>query len=463
MKPAPVVETVLTHTPTAQSPTVAEKQARQPQESALTLQRVQDSTWEQRALCYFFDQYSITGEGEDGMGHLEYLPSLYARCGEVSPADELSPSVCLRSAVDATALMTLANVAHAPPLMIKARQGYGKAIRSLRAALASPDQAVKDETFASVVLLSLFEDITGERNGLFSSHTAGFEFLMKLRGQDQLGHQQGRDMFNFAYTHTYVEILALGDKPRCDFDWVMGMLNENDPIESLMLAATKLSQLFLSMQAAPNPPDQTTVESWIAAGRECDFALSQWTLHLPDRWLPLVVYSPQGEPLLTYNRISNAVIWGYYRAVRVMLQQLLLNLNRTLTSITQKNQQPGGDPIPVESKLDETSLRAVIQEMTTDTCRSLPFSLSDVDNFGRPTKPNDNSRPIRAAQAYGLLWPLWYILSCGMPTSSQVQQIRTVLARVGSSLGIKLALILASEAERMRGDSQPDGTPVVGS
>jgi hypothetical protein len=243
----------------------------------------------------------------------------------------------------------------------------------------------------------------------------------------------------------------------------MGMLNENDPIESLMLAATKLSQLFLSMQAAPNPPDQTTVESWIAAGRECDFALSQWTLHLPDRWLPLVVYSPQGEPLLTYNRISNAVIWGYYRAVRVMLQQLLLNLNRTLTSITQKNQQPGGDPIPVESKLDETSLRAVIQEMTTDTCRSLPFSLSDVDNFGRPTKPNDNSRPIRAAQAYGLLWPLWYILSCGMPTSSQVQQIRTVLARVGSSLGIKLALILASEAERMRRDSQPDGTPVVGS
>lgn len=136
------------------------------------------------------------------MGHLEYLPSLYARCGEISPPGELSPSACLRWAVDATALVTLANVAHAPPLMIKARQGYGKAIRGLRAALASPDQAVKDETFASVVLLSLFEDITGERNGLFSSHTAGFEFLMKLRGEDQLEHQRGRDLFGFAYTHT---------------------------------------------------------------------------------------------------------------------------------------------------------------------------------------------------------------------------------------------------------------------
>lgn len=248
----------------------------------------------------------------------------------------------------------------------------------------------------------------------------------------------------------------MGDKPRCDFDWVIGMLNETDPIESLMLAATKLSQLFLSMQAAPNPPDQATVESWIAAGQECDFALSQWTLHLPDRWLPLVVYSAQGESLLTYNRISNAVIWGYYRAVRVMLQQLLLNLNRTLTSIHQKNQKPG-DTRPVEGKLDENSLRAVIQEMTTDTCRSIPFSLSDVDTLGRPTNPNDNSRPIRAAQGYGLLWPLWYILSSGMPTPTQVQQIRTVLSRVGSSLGIKLALILARE------DSQHSGTPVVGS
>ncbi|KAJ5363542.1 uncharacterized protein N7496_009255 [Penicillium cataractarum] len=145
-----------------------------------------------------------------------------------------------------------------------------------------------------------------------------------------------------------------------------------------------------------------------------------------------------------------------------MLQQLLLNLNRTLISINQKNQSPG-DTAPVEGKLDENSLRAVIQEMTTDTCRSLPFSLSDVDTLGRPTNPKDNSRSIRAAQGYGLLWPLWYILSCGMPTPTQVQQIRTVLSRIGSSLGIKLALILAREAERMHADPQSSGTPVVGS
>lgn len=165
---------------------------------ALALYSPADASWEERALCYFFDQYTIKAEGEDA-GHLEYVPPLYAR--EIRQGSE-SLSSCLRWAVDATALVTLANAKNAPPLMIKAREGYGRALRGLREALASPAHAAKDETFASVVLLSLYEDISGERNGLFSSHTAGFEFLTKLRGEAQMDHQHGRDMFNFAYTHT---------------------------------------------------------------------------------------------------------------------------------------------------------------------------------------------------------------------------------------------------------------------
>ncbi|KAJ5173599.1 transcriptional regulator family: Fungal Specific TF, partial [Penicillium coprophilum] len=400
--------------------------------AALTLYTPADSTWEQRALCYFFDQYIIKADCEDG-GHLEYLPPRF----------------------DATALMTLANAKNAPSLMKKARQGYGRALRGLQEALASPDNAVKDETFASVVLLSLYEDISGERNGLLSSHTAGFEFLMKLRGDTQMYHQRGRSMLNFAYTHTHVEILALGDKPRFDMKWVLGMLDINRPTERLMLAASKLCQILLQIRSSPKISDRATVESWIAAGNECDIELSQWTQTLPDRWLPLVVYSAQGEPLLTYNRITNAVVWNYYRAVRVMLQHLLLRLNSTLTSIKAANKQFSDSkdtsslkPEP-ESVLDESALQAIIHEMTTDICRSIPFALADIDSLGRPNK-SGSPWQMRAAQGYGLLWPLWYTLSSGMPTPAQAELIRTVLSRVGSTLGIKLALVLAQEAERIR-------------
>ncbi|OQE34781.1 hypothetical protein PENCOP_c015G09041 [Penicillium coprophilum] len=431
--------------------TRAEFQEKRHGKAALTLYTPADSTWEQRALCYFFDQYTIKADCEDG-GHLEYLPPLYAR--ELGQSGESSSS-CLRWAVDATALMTLANAKNAPSLMNKARQGYGRALRGLQEALASPDNAVKDETFASVVLLSLYEDISGERNGLLSSHTAGFEFLMKLRGDTQMYHQRGRSMLNFAYAHTHVEILALGDKPRFDMKWVLGMLDMNKPTERLMLAASKLCQIFLQIRSSPKIPDQATVELWIAAGSECDTELSQWTQTLPDRWLPLVVYSAQGEPLLTYNRIANVVVWNYYRAVRVMVQQLLRGLNSTLTSIKAANKQSPGfkdtsslKPEP-ESVLDESALQAIIHEMTTDVCRSIPFALADVDSLGRPNK-SGSPWQMRAAQGYGLLWPLWYILSSGMPTPAQADLIRTVLSRVGSTLGIKLALVLAQEAERIR-------------
>lgn len=249
----------------------------------------------------------------------------------------------------------------------------------------------------------------------------------------------------------FVEILALGDKPRYEIDWALSLLDSNDPVERLMLAASKISALMLSMQSASKKPDQTTVESWIASGRVCDFELSQWSLHLPDRWLPLVVYSAQGEPLITYNYISYAVVWHYYRAARVMLQQLLLSLNRTLLAIIKKKSTLGASA-STQTSLNDGSIRATIQEMTTDVCRSIPFCLGDVDTLGRSIRPGTGNLTMRAGQGYGLLWPMWYILSCGMPSAAQSTQIRSVLTRIGSTLGIKLALILAHEAERIRGE-----------
>lgn len=192
---------IQTLTPPEESSDVVEIQrSSSARSSPLSLHSPTGATWEERALCYFFDQFTINGQNEDGMGNLQYLPSLYAQ--SVGSIEASSPTTCLRWAVDATALITLANTSHAPPLMIKARQGYGKALHILREVLTSPTEALKDETFASVVLLSLFEDISGERKGLFSSHTAGFEYLMKLRGIGQLASPRGREMFGFAYVHT---------------------------------------------------------------------------------------------------------------------------------------------------------------------------------------------------------------------------------------------------------------------
>lgn len=167
-------------------------------ELPLILSQVADSTWEERAVCHFFDQF--TSVSYECLNHLGFLPSLYATCRDSGQDDSVSS--CLKLATEATALITLSNHMKAPPLLLKARGYYGLALHGLRRLLGTRSQAVRDETFATMVILSIFEDIAGERNGLHSSHTKGFGLLMGMRGESQLSHAQGRDLFICAYAHT---------------------------------------------------------------------------------------------------------------------------------------------------------------------------------------------------------------------------------------------------------------------
>ncbi|GAB1204867.1 hypothetical protein APSETT445_003531 [Aspergillus pseudonomiae] len=294
-------------------------------------------------------------------------------------------------ATEAAALITLSNHMKAPPLLLKARGYYGLALHGLRRLLGTRSQAVKDETFATMVILSIFEDIAGERNGLYSSHTKGFGLLMAMRGESQLSHAQGRDLFICAYAHT-------------------GSLD----IDNI-----------------------TQLTTWIETGNSLALEMANWSQHLPDHWLPLVVSTATGGSLMTYQNASIAAIWTYYRAARISLQRHLLDLRRNLASLVGDNQ---ASDVHCHAALEE------IQEMTSDTCRSIPFSLGDVDAFGQSIPTSTEGRPpIRALYGYLMLWPLWYVQTFGMCTVAQMEQIRSALGSVGSVLGIKLAFILAQQ------------------
>lgn len=208
--------------------------------------------------------------------------------------------------------------------------------------------------------------------------------------------------------------------------------------------SSKISELFLKASSTPPATDINTgpharLGTWIEACKMLDMQLEQWSTKLPDNWLPLIVSSKDGgDSLITHQRTSMAAIWNYYRAIRIVLQRLILDLHRTLAFMlgaTDDTYQP--DPAAV----------TVIRAMIADTCRSIPFSLGDVDSRGHPTRSMEGKPQIRAFHGYTLLWPMWYVISCGLATPAQTQQIRTVLSRVGSALGIKLASILAEAPE----------------
>lgn len=254
-------------------------------------------------------------------------------------------------------------------------------------------------------------------------------------------------------------ILVLGDKPRFNMEWVIGLLNNvSDPVHRLMSIAFKASQIVAQISALQGSDSTTTaakVSTWIESSKSIDRELYQWTQHVPDHWLPFIVYSQDGKPLITHQHIWMVGTWNYYRACRVLLQRLLLTLYRKLACL--EPQQHGSSNSTAYLKVQE-----VIQGMITDICRSIPFSVGDVDTFGKPTRSCSSSSSssseyasatafsagtprIRAFHGHSMLWPLWYALSSGFATPGQVQLIRSVLARVGSAMGIKLALTLAAE------------------
>lgn len=221
----------------------------------------------------------------------------------------------------------------------------------------------------------------------------------------------------------------------------------------MILTSSKITQLFVKASSAEGktseanaslPAMKAQLKAWVQSGAALDEELERWSRELPEHWLPLFVSSRDGESLITYQRVSFVVIWNYYRATRIVMRRLLAQLQQAFTSLVVDGAH-GAD-----SKLqnDVEACDEIVQDMISGLCRSLPFALGDIDTLGRRASSSLTSlkqeKPrVRAIQGYSLIWPLWYVLSCGLATPSQMDQIKCALDRLGQALGIRLALALS--------------------
>lgn len=416
--------------------------------------RVTDSLLEDQALCYFFDQYSIPKKPLCTPGHMEYIPPLYAVSRE--RGDDVSSS-CLRWAVDAAAFSSLANEANIPTLSRQAWKRYGMALRELKEALDAPGSPVKNETLAAIVLLTIFEDINGERKGLQSSHVAGFELLVRLRSEGQLANNYGRSLFNFAYTQMQIQILALGDRPRMDMDSLVGLFDHSHPTHLMMSTVSKISsfiwnvssQLWSSRNTDLQTPMGESLPRLIESGKLLDSELTQWCQVIPIEWLPCMIHSATGETLITYRSVSVAILWNFYRSARSVILYALHRICQSLQSLATDSRE---QLITLSlQKLGGVSPEKSIRDLFGEICKSIPFSLGDIDIQGKPIFSSQRNSQLRAVQGYQLLWPLWHMTQCEFSSWEQRSQARAALQRLGSQFGIKLALVLANSIHNSQG------------
>lgn len=104
----------------------------------------------------------------------------------------------LTASMKAVGLAGFSNIACAPELMKEARKSYMTALQLTNTALRSPVEAVKDSTLLSIMILSLYETVTGYNQrslAAWAEHVNGAATLVKLRGHEQLETPAGLRMF----------------------------------------------------------------------------------------------------------------------------------------------------------------------------------------------------------------------------------------------------------------------------
>jgi hypothetical protein len=137
----------------------------------------------EQAKALFFNRY-VNGNART----YDYIASFIPKTDWVS---------CLSAAIDAASLAYF-SAQHSSSVVLRyARESYVVALRLVGEALQSRDQATKDPTLVSVLLLDLFEKLTRTHRSSesWTKHMKGAIELVKLRGDAQFRSVLGLRLF----------------------------------------------------------------------------------------------------------------------------------------------------------------------------------------------------------------------------------------------------------------------------
>ena len=145
-------------------------------------------TVDERATCYFVFHY-LVGIQAPSRGVLDNLLLLY----QTGSIDEN-----LLTAVKAISYASYAHHMQSPELKDVSRYQYTKSVKMTNKALQSNFDAAKDSTLMSVMILGMYEIITGRTQRSLEAwmeHVRGSAALIRMRGEEQLKTPQGRRLF----------------------------------------------------------------------------------------------------------------------------------------------------------------------------------------------------------------------------------------------------------------------------
>ncbi|KAG6994071.1 hypothetical protein G7Y79_00047g082970 [Physcia stellaris] len=389
--------------------------------------------WDQQAICQFFEDYVIPVEMGRG-GYLSFLPDLYRQHQDIA---------YLSKALNAVSMASLANRTSMSHLVVRARRSYGEALTLINAALSDEQLAKSDELLASLMLLTKYEHISGDKTTLWESHTAGQVQLIRLRGQDQFKSSTGLELYRLVLARHRLADLAYQRIPTLGSDMPSEGAYRNPHAARLADLMAGISALygFLPKNGVSTLRRSSFPEGWVEKVLAIEEEIRQWRDTVPAFWgyRSMPPYDTSDNPgreddllypkaVHVYSGFLQASSWNIIWCGRIHLFHAMLAYRSTLSPNEARRVA-----LPTES-----SIKQELQTMADNVCNNVPFMLSEVDQTGAL----NTSRRGKAIGAYFLIWALHVAGSVEILSRSQQDWIAGRLLHIGHVVGIQQALVL---------------------
>ncbi|KAK7737008.1 hypothetical protein SLS53_006764 [Cytospora paraplurivora] len=190
--------------------------------------------------------------------------------------------------VTAVGLVGVAEMNRSNQVLDAARRSYGKALHLTNAALRNPDEAVKDTTMLSVLILGLFELVGGSRaRGIESwqKHLNGAAALARMRGMSQFRRPAGIRLFFMLTQNTMISCIQNELPMPRDLLEMRGQLgamlgSREQPGFEVCTAMYKILQLRYDIKQGSVPDLEVMLDRFTDAEDHFERVIS----HFPEAW-----------------------------------------------------------------------------------------------------------------------------------------------------------------------------------
>ena len=439
-------------------------------------------TIEERATGFFFSNFVIGVHGPT-RGHLDHLENVYN-------TDDMDDN--LLASMKAVGLAGYSHVAHAPQLIKDARQEYMKALRLTNLALRSPKDVKKDSTLLAIMILGIFETVTGcDQRSLnaWAEHINGAAALVKLRGLEQLRTPAGRRMFVQVTSGLLISCIQRRLPLPAHIIELRAEAAKYINTDETAWHVLDSMIAFADFRSKTRTGEINDPQVILSKALEIDGTLLELFSDVPLGWEYETVYT-DADPDVVFNKSYHvyydywiAQLWNAMRTIRILLNEQIREI--LLRGFSSKPPLFLGPEYTAQLQISTD----VLYELAADILASVPQHLGYVSKRTPQTSTSNSATPasshqtnlrflwsafaefepalpefshplpwhrhdgtakpmIRASGGYFLLWPLFLVGCMDITTDPIRRWVIKNLECVGRSMGIRQALVLATVVDR---------------